>query len=330
MAKGGAIYLGNDAEIEFERTSVKTHGRILRENVTTSANRWSFDYADSVLTTGDRIRVTRTDKGSGEVAPSAVDLRNLGGGYKDLVLKDGHYSNNWEFFVYVDLLGRIYCYSTLADSLTKEGADAIDLSKGSTTDWERDSDNSDYYQNIEIQVIEQGFRPLAKCNDYTLTTSKDTIDVTTLGEYFYKQYENGLIGGQGNVTAIWDEQALANEGCDDPYIKTPGDELSAYFAKLILRIQIGAGFRGRFYLRTRDDERDPDSDRWAVYWQADCVCTNVAVQALPGTMLQTRIEFVTTGLFQLEISDRRAETSLAAQSGLLLEREGDAGLLLTG
>ena len=314
MAKGGAIYLGNDAEIEFERTSVKTYGRIVRENISTSANRWSFDYADSVLTTGDRIRVTRTDKKSG-------------GGYKNLILKKDHNSNNWEFFVYVDLLGRIYCYSTLADSLTKEGTAAIALTKGTTTDWEKE--DGDFYQNIEIQVIEQGFRPLAKCNDYTLTTSKDTIDVTTLGEYFYKQYENGLIGGQGNVTAIWDEQALANEGCDDPYIKTAGDELSAYFAKLILRIQIGAGFRGRFYLRTRDDDRDPDSDRWAVYWQADCVCTNVAVQALPGTMLQTRIEFVTTGLFQLEISDRRAETSLAAQSGLLLEREGDAGLLLT-
>ena len=41
-------------------------------------------------------------------------------------------------------------------------------------------------------------------------------------------------------------------------------------------------------------------------------------------MLQTRIEFVTTGLFQLEVSDQLAETSIAAQSGLLLEREGDA------
>lgn len=316
MARGGAIYLGNDAEIEFERTSVKTYGVILRENISTSGNRWSFDYADSILTTGDRIRITRTDKATG-------------GGYKTLILKTGHTSNNWEFFVYVDLLGRVYCYDSLADSLTKEGADAIALTKGITTDFEKESDSNDWYQNIEIQVIEQGFRPFAKCNDYQLTTSKDTIDVTTLGEYFYKQYENGLVGGQGTVTAIWDEQALQNAGCDDPYVESGGDELSAYFAKLILRIQIGAGFRGRFYLRTRDDDREPDADRWAVYWQADCVCTNVAVQALPGTILQTRIDFITTGLFQLEISDRRAEASLTTQNGLLLEREGDSGLLLT-
>ena len=316
MARGGAIYLGNDAEIEFERTSVKTYGKILRENIATAANRWSFDYADSILQTGDRVRITRTDA-------------NSGGGYDTLILKSGHTTNNWEFFVYVDLLGRIYCYDALVDSLTKEGADAIALTQGVTTDWEQDTPTSDYYQSVEIEVIEQGFRPFAKCNDYQLTTSKDTIDVTTLGEYFYKQYENGLIGGQGTVTAIWDEQALTNGNCSDPYIKTPADELSAYFAKLILRIQIGAGFRGRFYLRSRDDDREPDADRWAVFWQADCVCTNVAVQALPGTMLQTRIEFVTTGLFQLEVSDQLAETSIAAQSGLLLEREGDAGLLLT-
>ena len=315
MARGGAIYLGNDAEIEFERTSVKTYGRLLRENITTGADRWSFDFADSVLTTGDRVRITRLDK-------------TTGGSPRNLVLKLNHAERSWEFFVYVDLLGRIYCYKTLTEALTKEGVDAIDLTKGTTTEWEKDG-AGDWFQNIEIQVIEQGFRPFAKCNDYQLTTSRDTIDVTTLGEYFYKQYENGLIGGQGTVTAIWDEQALSNEGCPDPYVETGGDELSAYFAKLILRIQIGAGFRGRFYLRTRDDNRQPENDRWAVYWQADCVCTNVAVQAMPGEMLQTRIEFVTTGLFQLEISDRRAESSIETETGLLLSREGDAGLLLT-
>lgn len=316
MARGGAIYLGNDAEIEFERTSVKTYGKILRENIAPAPNRWSFDYADSVLQTGDRVRIIRTDK-------------RVNGGYKKLILLEGETDNNAQFFVYVDLLGRIYCYKKLIDSLTKEGKDALELTKGSTSQWEQDSANNDWYQSVSIEIIEQGFRPFAKCNDYQLTTSKDTIDVTTLGEYFYKQYENGLIGGQGTVTAIWDEQAIENTGCPDPYVKTGGDELSAYFAKLILRIQIGAGFRGRFYLRTRDDDREPDADRWAVYWQADCVCTNVAVQAMPGEMLQTRIEFVTTGLFQLEISDRRVESSIETESGLLLSREGDAGLLLT-
>jgi len=317
MARGGAIYLGNDAEIEFERRSVKTNGKLLRENINTVNNRFAFDYSDSILITGDRVRITRTDK-------------KLGGGFDDLVLRAGATgTNNFEAFVYVDMLGRIYFYSTLADSLTQEGANPLTLTKGNTDQWEQETPGSIYYQNINIEVIEQGFRPFAKCNEYELTTARETIDVTTLGEYFFKQYENGLIGGQGTVTAIWDEQSLANSGCPDPYVKTPGDELSAYFAKLILRIQIGAGFRGRFYLRTRDDDREPDNDRWAIYWQADCVCTNVAVQALPGSMLQTRIEFVTTGLFQLEIADELATSSLETETGLLLEREGDSGLLLT-
>lgn len=317
MARGGAIYLGNDAEIEFERKSLKANGKLLRESISTVGNRFGFEFSDSVLTTGDRIRITRTDK-------------NPGGGYKNLVLEaNAGNTNNAEAFVYVDLLGRIYLYDTLTESLTQQGANPRTLTQGTTTDFEQDRPEDDYYQNITYEVIEQGFRPFAKCNEYQLTTSKDTIDVTTLGEYFYKQYENGLIGGQGTVTAIWDEQSLSDSGCPDPYIKTPGDELSAYFAKLILRVQIGAGFRGRFYLRTRDITREPVNDRYAIYWQADCVCTNVAIQALPGQMLQSRIEFVTTGLFQLEIADGRTAPALSLESGLPLERESDMGLLLT-
>lgn len=317
MAKGGAIYLGNDAEIEFERRSLKTHGILKRENISTSSNRWSLDFADSILQTGDRVRITRTDK-------------NSSGGYKNLILGDNQSSNSWEFFVYVDFLGRISTYNTLLNALNNQGANSLALTQGSTNDWEQPT-SGDYFQNIDIEVIEQGFRPFAKCNDYQLTTSKDTIDVTTLGEHFYKQYENGLIGGQGTVTAIWDEKALTpgDNECGDPYVQSAGDELSAYFAKLILRIQIGAGFRGRFYLRKRDPERQPESDRWAVFWQADCVCTNVAVQAVPDQMIQTRIEFVTTGLFQLEVLNQGEPQPLTTEDDLLLEREGSAGLILT-
>ena len=82
------------------------------------------------------------------------------------------------------------------------------------------------------------------------------------------------------------------------------NELAAYFAKLILRIEVGAGFTGKFYLKPRDNQRQPPEDRWGVWWQADCVCTNVAVQATADALLQARIEFVTTGRFQLEIAAR--------------------------
>jgi hypothetical protein len=46
-------------------------------------------------------------------------------------------------------------------------------------------------------------------------------------------------------------------------------------------------------------------------------------------MLQSRIEFVTTGLFQLEIADGNTAPALSIESGLPLERESDMGLLLT-
>lgn len=319
--KSGAIYVGNAAYIEFERTSETTNAQFLRENMNTTTNRWSFDFADSVLQTGDRIRISRMDK-------------TESGGYKNLVLVDGSTGNNVEAFCYVDMIGRIRLYRTFADSMDAskggsagDGDGALSLTKGTTSEWER-NDDGDYYQNIKLEVIEQGYRPFAKCSEYTITTNRDTIDVTTLGEYFYKQWENGLIQGQGTVTAMWDTLVLEDNGCGDPYANTSGDELAAYFAKLILRIQIGAGFRGRFYLKQADPDREPEGDQYAVYWQADCVCTNVAIEARPDQIIQSRIEFVTTGLFQLEIGDTRSEIALAA-GGAMLEREGDAGLILT-
>ena len=115
----------------------------------------------------------------------------------------------------MDFLGRIYCLQHAASIRTEPTRvpDAIALTQGvHQRIGSKTPPLAITSRSIDIEVIEQGFRPFAKCNDYQLTTSRDTIDVTTLGEYFYKQYENGLIGGQGTVTAIWDEKSL-----------TPGD-----------------------------------------------------------------------------------------------------------
>jgi len=299
MARAGAVYVGNDAEIEFERRSGSTTAKLLRSNTTPKKDRFSFDYADSVLQTGDRVRISRIDKESG------------GSPYKDLVLQDGVSTNSIEHYCYVDELGRVYLYDTLTNALNQRGGSTgrIQLTNGSVDDWERDYNEKkdtfgEPYQTIKLELREDNFRPFAKCLSYELTTNKDTIDCTTLGEYFYKQWENGLIGGQGTITAFWDEQIVESTKCSDPYTTDRTDELAAYFAKLILRIQIGAGFTGKFYLKPRDNQRQPPEDRWGVWWQADCVCTNVAVQATADALLQARIEFVTTGLFQLEIAAR--------------------------
>lgn len=317
MARNGAIYVGNDAEIEFQRTSGEARAILDRDEVNATDDRFSFEDADNVLVTGDRIRISRLD----------VDSSNS---RKNLVLPASvtTASNTWEVFVYVDVLNRVYCYATLAESLTQRGASSLGLTQGNTADWERVG-TGPFFQTVSFQVIEQGFRPFAKCLSYELTTARDTIDVTTLGEYFYKQYENGLISGQGSCTAVWDD-AISMEGCGDPYVNTQGDELAAYFARLVLRIQIGAGFRGRFFLRRQDLTRNPTADRYAVFWQADCVCTNVAVEATPDAFLQTRIEFVTTKQFNLEIVDQQALTTLGTETAAGLAREGLIGDILTG
>ena len=325
MTRAGAVYVGNDAEIEFERRSGSTTAKLKRSNTTANRDRFSFRWADSVLQTGDRVRISRIDKGYGE-APASIPARSSGqrdffppnfnedsnlGPYKNLVLQEGVFTNSIEHYCYVDELGRVYLYDTLTNALNQRGGPTgrVQLTQGYVFDWEQDYNEikdtfSEPYQTIKLELREDNFRTFAKCLSYELTTNKDTIDCTTLGEYYYKQWENGLIGGQGTITALWDEQIVEGTKCSDPYTTDRTNELAAYFAKLILRIEIGAGFTGKFYLKPRDNQRQPPEDRWGVWWQADCVCTNVAVQATADALLQARIEFVTTGRFQLEIAAR--------------------------
>ena len=72
MARAGAVYVGNDAEIAFERRSGVTDAKLLRSNVTVDSDRFSFNYADYVLQTGDRVRITRLDKAGLESAPATI------------------------------------------------------------------------------------------------------------------------------------------------------------------------------------------------------------------------------------------------------------------
>ena len=59
-------------------------------------------------------------------------------------------------------------------------------------------------QNITLQTKNDRYRFMAKIRDFDLTTSRDTIDLTSLGNEFRNQYEQGLISGQGTLNCFWE------------------------------------------------------------------------------------------------------------------------------
>jgi ribosomal protein L44E len=73
-----------------------------------------------------------------------------------------------------------------------------------------------------------------------------------------------------------------------------------YLAKLMLRLEEGSGFAGKFVLSNRDKPTVRYKTARALYYECEkCVITSCAITVQPNETLRARINFVTTGPFEL-------------------------------
>ena len=171
-------------------------------------------------------------------------------------------------------------------------------------------------KNILIHTRNTRFRPLAKITEFEITTTRDTVDVTNLGEEFRKQYESGLISGQGTIQTIWQHRNFQN---DTANFSSP--EFPVYLSQLLVRMQQGADFEGRFYVY-----HDPTQSTNSVWYQSMCVVTNVAVNVPASGLVEARIEFVTNSEIRLH-NGVPPSFLLLESSDKILQEDGD-GILL--
>jgi len=214
----------------------------------------------------------------------------------NLVLIQNHSFPDALVYVNVDDAGGIRLFDTFEQAVNGDINDALPL--------ERDTGN----QNIRARTRDPGFNFISQVYKYEITTSRDSVDVTDLGKSFRENYSNGLISGQGSLSCFWEYK---NTLGDD---KVGGkDEVPNYMAKLLLRLKQGSVFRGRFVIF--DDKRGHK-----IFYQMRCVVTNVAIQA--GTreeIIETEINFVTSGRISLKVSQDFGSLLLEDSSKLLAE-----------
>jgi hypothetical protein len=248
-----SVYLGCFGGIELmrDRTVAPLQTALDPSDVSVSKRRFAVDFNYSTLITGDRIEIATVD-GS------------------DLELVSGHNFPDGSWFVSIDEAGGIRLYSNFQDSLSGAQDDALELIAPSSS------------QEITIQTINDGFRFLGRVNRFELTTSRDTIDLTSLGTEFRKQFEQGLISGQGNLDCEWEANI-------DTGANTQFQEFSSYLARLLIRVQQGADFTGRFFIH-----RPASSSAASVWYEAKCIVTNVAVSVAATEIVTTKIDFVTS------------------------------------
>jgi len=256
-----AVYFGQHGDVEIRRDSSNLFRTTLDpHDINTNEKRFSVDRSSGSLITGDRVTIATVDK-------STLELVN------------GHNYEDGSWYLHIDKMGGIRLFSTFARAIRGEKADALTLVTPSSA------------KDITIETINSRFRHVARVQDFEITTSRDQIDLTPLGEEFKKQYEAGLISGQGTLSCLWEHSGKLA----DPISHTPvNPEFPFYLAQLVIRLQQGADFDGRFYLY-----KDPTNAINTIWYESNCVVTNVAVSVSATQEITTRIEFITNGVITL-------------------------------
>ena len=282
-----SIYFGSTGFIELKRDALNSEITTSLDpaDVNVNKKRFSVDKVDGSLITGDQIEIETSD-GS------------------NLELLSGHNFPDLRKYIHIDDVGGIRLFDNFATALAGEVTDALTLTAPSST------------KNILIRTRNTRFRPIAKITEFEITTTRDTVDITNLGEEFRKQYENGLISGQGTIQTIWQHRNFQN---DTPGFASP--EFPVYLSQLLVRMQQGADFEGRFYVY-----HDPGQSTNSVWYQSVCIVTNVAISVPASGLVEARIEFITNGPIKLH-NGVPPSFLLLESSDKILQEDGD-GILL--
>jgi hypothetical protein len=286
-----SIYLGSTGNIELTRKSLEApkESIVNPSDVNAERDRFSFDFDEGYLITGDLIEISTTDG-------TLLDFVAASGWSAGTVQASG----NW--YIFIDELGGIKLYDSFDDSLEGGSEGRVALAAIA-----RDIP-------IRVTVRSRDTRVLASISEYEINTSREAIDFTALGDEYRQQYSS-LITGSGRLTAQWD------------YINKAGYEPVQYLMQLVLRTEIGSSFHGKFYIKSEGASSFGGSFSTSqlndqLWWEFDAIVTNSATSFTPGDVIVSTIDFVATGPIRLRAQTQR-RSYLLQESGSKIELEQD-------
>jgi hypothetical protein len=287
-----SIYLGTSGGIMLQRlASTAFTTEVDAGAINTGQRRINLDFPNSTFLTGDRVYIDRTTAG-------------------DLDFINGYSGNNGTFYVNVDLLGGLKLYTTWAASLNGKVAEALELvAPGST-------------YNITIESLGDSIRDLGQIISYELNTTREAVDVTSLGDQFSKSV-SVLISGSGSISCFWDFAAL--------YDANGETEAAQMLHQLVMRQQLGSNFRAALIIKTpeaRSERESGPEDTEGLFYLVNGVITNVAVAFSASEPIQSQIQFVTTGQIALRYGNPSGNLLLQEDSDEILLQSGVGSLLI--
>ena len=283
-----SVFLGCAGSVELTRSSIADafESIVNPSDVSTERDKFSFDFQEGMLLTGDQ-----------------VEIKAIDGGLLDFVAGWPHPDGKW--FINVDQVGGIALYADFDDAVDGERSGRVPLALPS-----RD-------MPIEVKVANAIGRMLGDVFSFELNTERMAVDVTELSDEF-RQQVGTTMSGSGSVSCFFDYK---NPRCDEARYSTGYEpEVSAYLHQLILRQQLGSQFHARFFLVGRGEGHDDDDQIWQEF---DAIVTNVAVAFEPSQPVRSTIQFVTTGEIRLRV--RTVTNYLKQEDDGLIELEYNQG-----
>ena len=158
------VYFGQWGEVALKRDTLQSalQTKLDPFDVTTSTKRFSVDHSSGSLITGDEVEIETADGST-------------------LELVSGHNYPDGKWFINVDPVGGIRLYDSFAKAIEGTTTNALTLVTPSSA------------KDILIRTRNETFRHVAGVKEFEMTTSREQVDLTNLGDEFRNQYEAGLI-----------------------------------------------------------------------------------------------------------------------------------------
>jgi len=271
------VYLGNAGNVELIRDSGDViAGTISPANVNVSKGLVSFDFSFVAFVTGDFVEFS-----------SASTLSFVSGW--------AYPKGNW--FVNVDQLGGLRLYNTYSDAIAGTSNNRVALATPGAA------------VAVSCKILNSVPRILANIIRFELSTDREAVDTSSLGDEFRNQYST-LITGSGSIDCIFD------------YATAGQTEIAVYLHNLLLRQQFGSDFKANLYILTEGQCQGVNASNDSVWYEIQGVMTNAAIQCTAGDIIESRFTFVTTGEIKLRVQT-------VTWADLLLNSAGDRLVLST-
>ena len=256
------VFLGNSGRVRLRRSTPERTftSTVDPGDVNVTKKRFSFDFPQEMLLTGDRLQIKSTN---------GADLAFIDGSGWD----GGSQLPDGAWFINVDDLGGISLYDTFANALNGQSSGKITLAAITTA------------IPIEVKSVQAEYNILGLVRSFELNNDREVVDVTALSDEFRKN-ESGLISGSGSVSCEfhYDPDAAG---------LTVDTDVPSYLHELILRQKLGAEFDAELYIVEQGENAEATNDFF--FFEFKGIVTNAAIGLGTGELTVSNFNFVTTG-----------------------------------